>query len=91
MENDWIALPRERRAIHRPTGLILEFKASTDGTGSMRVDSPNPQVLPESFLANAETLVREGWLVYASASEAALAEEWATETEAERTPPVTPA
>ncbi|MBF0417032.1 MAG: hypothetical protein HQL86_02145 [Magnetococcales bacterium] len=81
MKNDWIALPRERRAIHQPTGLILEFKASTDGSGSMRVDSPNPQVLPESFLANVEALVREGWDIYASASEAALAAEWAEESE----------
>ncbi|GAB0056931.1 hypothetical protein SIID45300_01246 [Candidatus Magnetaquicoccaceae bacterium FCR-1] len=90
MENDWIALPRERRAIHRPTGLILEFKANTDGSGSMRVDSPNPQVLPESWLANAEALVREGWLAYASASEVALTEEWAAEAE-QTSKPVTPA
>ncbi|MEO5346395.1 MAG: hypothetical protein H7834_08460 [Magnetococcus sp. YQC-9] len=82
METDWIALPKERRAIHRPTGLILEFKANTDGSGSMRVDSPNPQVLPEALLADAEALVREGWLAYAGASEQALAAEWAAEQEA---------
>ncbi|MBF0626831.1 MAG: hypothetical protein HQL91_01280 [Magnetococcales bacterium] len=72
MHTDWITLPEERRAIHRPTGLILEFRASTDGSGAMSVDTPNPQAIPVSLRDQAETLVMEGWTAYADASERAL-------------------
>ncbi|MBF0190403.1 MAG: hypothetical protein HQL99_04550 [Magnetococcales bacterium] len=75
MPTDWIVLPEERRAIHRPTGLILVFRASTDGSGAMSVDTPNPEALPEALRDQAEALVREAWSVYAEASEQALLNE----------------
>ncbi|MBF0214874.1 MAG: hypothetical protein HQM00_15155 [Magnetococcales bacterium] len=75
MSDDWILLPRQRRAIHRSTGLILEFRASTDGSGAMSVDTPNPEALPESMLNQAESLIATAWALYAEASEQALLQE----------------
>ncbi|MBF0271768.1 MAG: hypothetical protein HQL98_06885 [Magnetococcales bacterium] len=75
MHTDWIVLPEKRRAIHNPTGLILEFRASTDGSGAMSVDTPNPEALPDSLRDQAEALVMEAWMLYAEASERALRDE----------------
>ncbi|MBF0341764.1 MAG: hypothetical protein HQL95_12510 [Magnetococcales bacterium] len=72
MHTDWIAMPEQRRAIHRPTGLILEFRARTDGSGAMGVDTPNPEALPDALRDQAEALITEAWAVYAEASEQAL-------------------
>ncbi|MBF0613735.1 MAG: hypothetical protein G8237_07700 [Magnetococcales bacterium] len=76
MDHDWIALPEQRRAIHRPTGLILEFRAATDGSGAMSVDTPNPEALPEAWHDQAETVIQTAWAIYAAASEEALKQEW---------------
>jgi hypothetical protein len=66
-----------RTITHRPTGLIISFKGATDGSGAMRAELANPEILPEK--ANKEEIERlsqlpfEAWQVYAKASEEALA------------------
>lgn len=75
MNSDWIVLPAQRRAIHQPTGLVLEFRAATDGSGAMTVDTPNPEALPAALHADAEALIQEAWAIYAAASEEALLRE----------------
>jgi hypothetical protein len=66
-----------RSITHIPTGLIIRFRAATDGSGAMQADLVNPEILPERATKEAiegfSQLPFEAWQVYAEASEVALA------------------
>ncbi|MBF0193324.1 MAG: hypothetical protein HQL71_02155 [Magnetococcales bacterium] len=66
-----------RKITHLPTGLIIGFRSATDGSGAMRAELLNPEILPKQAskeeIARLSQLPIEAWQVYAHASEIALA------------------
>jgi hypothetical protein len=77
-DSQWNIHLEGRTITHRPTGLTIRFKSATDGSGAMRAELVNPDILPEEAsqaeIDRLAQLPREAWQVYAEASERALAQ-----------------
>lgn len=75
-ESDWNINLEGRTITHKASGLIIRFKAATDGSGAMRAELVNPELLPkratESEIAQFARLPQDAWQIYAHASEVAL-------------------
>ena len=75
-DSEWKINLVGRTITHQPTGLVIRFKAATDGSGAMRAELVNPEVLPEQAtkeeIERLSRLPQDGWQIYAEASERAL-------------------